>query len=155
MRYLYKYPLNAYPYNDLVATNRARSRYEPEYELIDTGIFDKNEYCDVEVEYAKADAEDLLIQITVHNRSAQAAKLTVLPTLWFRNTWDQGSGPKPQSRPTQRKLGCTRAIPSLVILPCSATGPINWCSPRTKQTQSSCSNGPTDPLTPSAASTAM
>ena len=95
MRYLYKYPLNAYPYDDLVATNKARSRYEPEYELIDTGIFDKSEYYDVEVEYAKAGPEDVLIQITVHNRSNQTAKLAVLPTLWFRNTWDQGSSPKP------------------------------------------------------------
>jgi hypothetical protein len=95
MRYLYKYPLNAYPYDDLVATNKARSRFEPEYELIDTGIFDQNEYCDVEVEYAKADPDDLLIQVTVHNRSDQTAKLAVLPTLWFRNTWDQGSA-KPE-----------------------------------------------------------
>jgi hypothetical protein len=95
MRYLYKYPLNAYPYDDLVATNKAKSRHEQEYELIDTEIFDKNEYCDIEVEYAKADPEDLLIQITVHNRSDQPAKLAVLPTLWFRNTWDQGSSPKP------------------------------------------------------------
>ena len=95
MRYLYKYPLNAFPYGDLVATNKSRSRYEREYELIDTGIFEKNEYCDVEVEYAKADPEDLLIQITVHNRSDQTAKLDVLPTLWFRNTWDQGNSPKP------------------------------------------------------------
>jgi len=95
MRYLYKYPLNAYPYDDLVSTNRARSRQEPEYELIDTGIFDKNEYCDVEVQYAKAGPEDLLIEITVHNRSDQTAKLAVLPTLWFRNTWADGSRPKP------------------------------------------------------------
>ena len=95
MRYLYKYPLNAYPYGDLVAANRARSRCEREYELIDTGIFDNNEYCDVEVEYAKADPEDLLIQITVHNRSDQPARLAVLPTLWFRNTWNQGSSQKP------------------------------------------------------------
>jgi hypothetical protein len=95
MRYLYKYPLNAYPYNDLVNTNKARTRHEQEYELIDTGIFDKNEYCDVEVQYAKADPEDLLIQITVHNRSDQEAKLAVLPTLWFRNTWADGSSPKP------------------------------------------------------------
>ena len=95
MRYLYKYPLNAYPYNDLVNTNKARTRHEQEYELIDTGIFDKNEYCDVEVQYAKADPEDLLIQITVHNRSDQEAKLAVLPNLWFRNTWADGSSPKP------------------------------------------------------------
>jgi hypothetical protein len=95
MRYLYRYPLNTFPYDDLVAVNKARSRHEPEYELIDTGILANNEYCDIEVEYAKADPEDLLIQITVHNRSDQPAKLTVLPTLWFRNTWDQVSGPKP------------------------------------------------------------
>jgi hypothetical protein len=62
MRYLYKYPLNTFPYEDLVAVNKARSRHEPEYELIDTGIFDKNEYCDIEVEYAKSNPEDLLIQ---------------------------------------------------------------------------------------------
>ena len=95
MRYLYKYPLNAYPYEDLVATNRSRSRDEPEYELIDTGIFDANEYCDIEVEYAKADTEDFLIQITVHNRSDQQAQLHLLPTLWFRNTWSQDGSVKP------------------------------------------------------------
>ena len=95
MRYLYKYPLKAYPYENLVATNRSRSRHEQEYELIDTGIFASNDYCDVEVEYAKAGPEDLLIQITVHNRSAQSAQLAVLPTLWFRNTWSQDSSPKP------------------------------------------------------------
>ena len=95
MRYLYKYPLNAFPYEELVTVNKARSRQEPEYELIDTGIFDKNEYCDIEVEYAKADPEDLLIQVTVHNRSDQPAKLAALPTLWFRNTWAQGGSAKP------------------------------------------------------------
>jgi len=105
MRYLYKYPLNTFPYDDLVAVNKARSRHEPEYELIDTGIFEKNEYCDIEVEYAKADPEDLLIQITVHNRSDQPAKLAVLPTLWFRNTWDQGSGPKPLIKAQPGELG--------------------------------------------------
>ena len=96
MRYLYKYPLNHFPYNDLVATNKARSRFEPEYELIDTGIFEKNEYCDVEVEYAKAGPDDLLIQIRVHNRSNQQASLTVLPTLWCRNTWAQDGSVKPE-----------------------------------------------------------
>jgi len=106
MRYLYKYPLNAYPYDDLVTTNKARSRFEQEYELIDTGIFDTNEYCDVEVVYAKADPEDLLIQITVHNRSELTATLAVLPTLWFRNTWGQGNSPKPliKADPTQTGL---------------------------------------------------
>lgn len=112
MRYLYKYPLNAYPYEDLVATNKTRTRHEQEYELIDTGIFGNNEYCDVEVQYAKAGPEDLLIQITVHNRSEQTAKLAVLPTLWFRNTWADGSSPKPLLK---RRSGAG-GIPSLDAL---------------------------------------
>jgi hypothetical protein len=87
MRWLYKYPQAAYPYLDLVTTNRSRSRFEPEYELIDTGVFRGGRYFDVEVEYAKAAPEDLLIRITVHNRGPEAAPLQVLPTLWFRNTW--------------------------------------------------------------------
>ena len=95
MRYLYKYPLNAFPYAELVAVNQARSRHEQEYELIDTGIFDGNEYCDIQVEYAKASPDDILIQITVHNRSTQTASLTVLPTLWCRNTWAEGGNAKP------------------------------------------------------------
>src|SRR6187455_1237666 len=90
MQYLYKYPQAAFPYGDLVATNRRRSRFEPEYELIDTGVFDKDEYFDVFVEYAKASPEDLLIRVRVHNRGAEPATLRVLPTLWFRNTWSWG-----------------------------------------------------------------
>ena len=108
MRYLYKYPLNAYPYDDLVATNKARSRYEREYELIDTGIFDSNEYCDIEVAYAKADPSDLLIQITVHNRSDQAATLAVLPTLWFRNIWSQDGSAKPLITAKASEVGSPR-----------------------------------------------
>ena len=81
MKYLYKYPQNAYPYNDLVQTNRGRSRQEFEYELINTGVFNDNRYFDVFVEYAKESPEDILIQITIHNRGDQAAELDVLPTL--------------------------------------------------------------------------
>ena len=96
MKYLYKYPQAAYPYNDLVETNRRRSRQELEYELIDTGVFNDDRYFDVFVEYAKADPEDLLIRISVANRGPEAASLHVLPTLWFRNTWSWvGGGPKP------------------------------------------------------------
>ncbi len=84
---LYKYPQRAYPYADLVETNARRSRVDPEYELIDTGVFSDNRYFDVQVEYAKADAEDLLIQISLTNRGPDSAPLHVLPTLWFRNTW--------------------------------------------------------------------
>jgi hypothetical protein len=96
-RYLYKYPQAEFPYNELVAENRARSRHEFEYELVDTGVFDDSRYFDVEVEHAKAGPEDILCRITVHNRSAQDAGLYVLPTLWFRNTWSWGNrDPRPR-----------------------------------------------------------
>jgi len=87
MKYLYKYPQAAYPYEDLVRTNTARNRYDLEYELIDTGIFDQDRYFDVFVEYAKESPEEALIQVSVVNRGLEAAILHVLPTLWFRNTW--------------------------------------------------------------------
>ncbi|MEO7312926.1 MAG: glucosidase [Chitinophagaceae bacterium] len=87
MKYLYKYPQAAFPYNDLVTVNRQRGKTDPEYELLDTGIFDKHRYFDVEMEYAKADADDLLIKITISNRGPETAVLHLLPTLWFRNTW--------------------------------------------------------------------
>jgi hypothetical protein len=96
-RYLYKYPQAEFPYADLVAVNRARSRHDLEYELIDTGVFDDGRYFDVEVEHAKAAPEDVLCRVTVHNRSAEDAALHVLPTLWFRNTWSWGTGePRPR-----------------------------------------------------------
>ncbi len=87
MKYLYKYAQAEYPYARLVEENRRRGRSSPEYELIDTGIFDDDRYCDVYVEYAKVDAEDILIRLTVINRGPEEALLDLLPTLWFRNTW--------------------------------------------------------------------
>jgi hypothetical protein len=87
MRYLYKYPQREFPYEDLVETNRRRSREELEYELIDTGIFDDDRYFDVFVEYAKGSPEDILVKISVVNRGPDEARLHLLPTLWFRNTW--------------------------------------------------------------------
>ncbi len=90
MKYLYKYPQAAYPYDNLVATNRDRGYNEPEYELLDTGVFEQDRYFDVFVEYAKASPQDMLIQITVHNRGPEAATLQLLPTLWFRNDWSWG-----------------------------------------------------------------
>jgi hypothetical protein len=98
MRYLYKYPQAAFPYADLVETNRRRSRAELEYELIDTGVFDDDRYFDVFVDYAKAGPEDLLIEISAFNRGAEAAPLHLLPTLWFRNTWRQGNLERPSIR---------------------------------------------------------
>ena len=87
MKCLYKYPQNAYPYDDLIQRNRQRSKKEFEYELLDTGVFNEDRYFDIVVEYAKQSPEDLLIQITAYNRGPEKAALHVLPTLWFRNTW--------------------------------------------------------------------
>jgi hypothetical protein len=96
MKYLYKYPQAAYPYANLNDTNRRRNRGEFEYELLDTGVFDENRYFDVFVEYAKASPEDILVLITVHNRSPETAEVHVLPTLWFRNQWSwQGITQRP------------------------------------------------------------
>lgn len=96
MKALYRYPQKAYPYDDLIYTNRNRSRFDPEYELIDTGIFNENRFFDVTVEYAKEDIEDILIRISVINHGPDAAPLTLMPTLWFRNTWAWEPG---QTRP--------------------------------------------------------
>lgn len=99
MKYLYKYPQGEYPYRDLVETNRGRGRNDFEYELIDTGIFDDDRYFDVFLEYAKESSEDILIRITAHNRGPDTARLHVLPTLWFRNTWSwSGRNSKPELR---------------------------------------------------------
>ena len=102
MKYLYKYPQREYPYRDLIETNRRRSREEFEYELLDTGSFDENRYFDVFVEYAKVGPEDVLIRIIVHNRGPEAARLRVLPTLWFRNTWSWGGDDR---KPSLHEVG--------------------------------------------------
>jgi hypothetical protein len=108
MKYLYKYPQRDFPYRDLVETNRRRSREEFEYELLDTGVFDEDRYFDVFVEYAKADPEDTLIRITVHNRGPETAELHLLPTLWFRNDW---SWKQAATKPSLRQVegGTVRA----------------------------------------------
>src|SRR5439155_22136575 len=87
MRALHKYPQRAFPYAELVAENARRGKDQPEYELVDTGIFADDRYFDVQVEYAKNSPTDLVVRITVTNRGPEAAPLHVLPTLWFRNTW--------------------------------------------------------------------
>jgi len=98
MKFLYKYPQSAYPYENIIVTNRRRGRHDMEYELLDTGVFDDDRYFDVFVEYAKASPEDILILITVANRGPATAPLHVLPTLWFRNfwSWDGEAPPKPR-----------------------------------------------------------
>ncbi len=100
MRFLYKYPQAEFPYRQLVEGNRSRDRRASEYELLDTGVFDDNRYFDVYVEYAKSSPEDLLIRLRIVNRGPAEAELTVLPTLWFRNTWSWGLGDR---RPRLRR----------------------------------------------------
>jgi hypothetical protein len=87
MKALYKYPQAEFPYRRLVEESARRGRGEPEFELLDTGVFDGDRYFDVEVEYAKAGIDDILVRVTVTNRGPEPAALHVLPTLWFRNTW--------------------------------------------------------------------
>src|SRR6266705_2989958 len=102
MKYLYKYPQAEFPYGQLVEENRRRGKDAPEFELIDTGVFDEDRYFDVEIEYAKATPEDILIRINVTNRGPEEADLHLLPTIWFRNTWSwQQSAPKPSLRQTK------------------------------------------------------
>ena len=110
MKWLYKYPHCAFPYDNLVATNRGRSRNEMEYELLDTGVFNQDRYFDVFMEYAKADPDDTLIRITVTNRGPEAAPIHLLPTLWFRNTWSWSkNAPRPVIRASRVKKGVTAA----------------------------------------------
>src|SRR5262249_50073402 len=90
MKALYKYPQTAFPYDNLVAENKRRTRQDPEYELIDTGVFDQNRYFDCFVEYAKNSPDDILIRISVFNRGPEAATIHLLPTLWARNSWIWG-----------------------------------------------------------------
>jgi len=97
MKMLYKYPQDEFPYQKLLDGNGRRSRQEPEFELVDTGVFDEDKYFDVFVEYAKGDMEDILIKISVINRGPEAAEITMLPTIWFRNIWAFGyDNPKPK-----------------------------------------------------------
>jgi hypothetical protein len=111
MKALYKYPQRAFPYEDLVEVNRSRSRQDPEYELLDTGAFADNRYFDVTVEYAKAGPEDLLVRISATNRGPDAAALSLLPTLWFRNTWSWGwDDRKPELRAVDSGDGSAQLI---------------------------------------------
>jgi hypothetical protein len=96
MKYLYKYPQTAYPYTQLIEESRRRSTTDPEYELLDTGVFDEDRYFDVFVEYAKADPEDICIRIEACNRGPEAAPIHLLPQIWFRNTWAWGAEAKPE-----------------------------------------------------------
>ncbi len=140
MKYLYKYPQAAFPYADLVETNKRRSRHEMEYELLDTGVFDGDRYFDVFVEYAKASPEDILVRITVENRGPEPATLHVLPTLWFRNTWSWGGeAPRPALRQAGPGRDRRRRTPSSGRGTCPARAPPRCSSPRTRPTPSASS----------------
>lgn len=92
MKMVYKYPIIEFPYDRLIAENAKRNKQEEEYELVDTGIFEENNYFDIFIEYAKINHDDILVRVTVSNRSAEKAPLVLLPTLWFRNNWSWGYG---------------------------------------------------------------
>lgn len=108
MKMLYKYPINAFPYADITTENAKRNRLDPEYELIDTGIFDNDEYFDIFMEYGKVDQRDILIKSTIHNRSNKDAEITVLPTAWFRNEWTHSEGKIKPSKITKSKDGSVK-----------------------------------------------
>jgi hypothetical protein len=119
MKYLYKYPQAAYPYANLVETNRGRTRDEMEYELLDTGIFGGDRYFDVFVEYAKAGPEDILVRITAANRGPEAAELHLLPTLWFRNdwaSWISQPGEKPSLKQIEGSAGASTIVAEHPVL---------------------------------------
>jgi len=122
MKYLYKYPQAAYPYADLVETNRRRSKNDMEYELLDTGVFNEDRYFDVFVEYAKDGPEDILVKITAANRGPEPAELHLLPTLWFRNNWaswiaeSNRATKKPNLRQIEATTGTTAAVATHSLL---------------------------------------
>jgi Glycosyl hydrolase family 63 C-terminal domain len=135
MKYLYKYPQAAFPYGDLVETNSRRTREDMEYELLDTGVFNDQRYFDVFVEYAKGEAEDILVRITAVNRGPDAADLHLLPTLWFRNDWSKWiaesnrAAEKPNLKQIEASAGATAvaaAHPQLgaFILSCEGNVPL-------------------------------
>ena len=142
MKYLYKYPQSAFPYDELVMKNRERTRDEMEYELLDTGVFNEDKYFDVFVEYAKNDVEDLLVKITVVNRGPEEADLHVLPTLWFRNDWSSWiadanrAAEKPLLRQIESSPGTTSLVASHTslgnfILTCEGKIPLLFCENET------------------------
>jgi hypothetical protein len=118
LKALYKYPQAEYPYGHLLEENRRRGMTQPEYELIDTGIFEGSRYFDVFVEYAKASPEDMLIEIAVFNRGPEAATLDVLPTLWYRNTWSWDGSPRPSLEARDGGIGLEDEVYGERVLYC-------------------------------------
>jgi len=116
MKALYKYPQQEFPYQRLVDESRRRSRFDPEFELIDTGIFDDSRYFDVFIEYAKASSEEILIRLTAWNRGPEAARLHLLPTIWFRNTWSWSAAqPADYEKPKLERIADMHGIPVIRV----------------------------------------
>ncbi|HEV2438366.1 MAG TPA: glucosidase [Verrucomicrobiae bacterium] len=132
LKMLYKYPQRAFPYAPLVEENRRRGKDQPEFELLDTGIFDDDRYFDVFVEYAKAGPEDILMRVTVHNRGPEAATIHLLPQLWFRNTWSWDDSARPSLTRTERAAVLARhAMLGDYVLHCDGQAEILFCENET------------------------
>ena len=134
LKMLYKYPQREFPYAQLVEENRRRGKDQPEFELLDTGIFDDDRYFDVFIEYAKAAHDDILMLVTVHNRGPETATIHLLPQLWFRNTWSwKANEAKPEL--TATKNGSVAAQhPELGNYQLHCEGNRPFCSATTKPT---------------------
>src|ERR1043165_870089 len=129
MKFLYKYPQGPYPYEKLIHENRARRGGGPEYELIDTGVFEGDRYFDVFIEYAKADTEDICIRIEVCNRGPDDAALELLPTLWFRNFWSWGR--TKHKRPSLRAASASVVDAGGYFLSCEGAPELLFCENET------------------------
>ena len=132
MKMVYKYPQAAYPYEDLAAVNAGRGLTDPEYELIDTGIFAEDRYFDIEIEYAKGDADDIQLRIVAHNRGPETAPLHILPQIWFRNSWSWSPG---KARPLLDRDGSGIAVSHPDFAPlrwqCEGDAPLLFCENET------------------------
>jgi Mannosylglycerate hydrolase MGH1-like glycoside hydrolase domain/Glycosyl hydrolase family 63 C-terminal domain len=132
LKMLYKYPQREFPYDQLVDENHRRARDKPEYELLDTGIFDDDRYFDVFVEYAKAAADDLLMLVTIHNRGPEASEIHVLPQLWFRNVWSWGRGDRPSMALTaEGTLQAVHAVLGRYVLHADGAPTLLFCDNET------------------------
>ncbi len=146
LRWRYHYPQNDFPYEDLVETNARRGKDQPEYELIDTGVFDEDRFWQVTVDYAKADAEDICMRIEVRNFGPDEATLHVLPTLWFRNTWSWGSGsPKPTITPKDGGVTAERPNHPAMSLHVQPGGEWMFCDNETNATRVFGTHAPSAP----------
>ena len=148
LRYLYKYPQAAYPYQQLVAQNRGRGRNDPPFNLLDSGVFDADRYWDVEVSYAKASPTKIHVRIEAHNRGPEPATLHLLPSLWFRNTWSwDGSTEKPALQAVSAPTGAAWAIRAdhrrSVITTSMDASQASCFSPRTRRMRSAYGAYPT------------